>query len=924
MDEKREKLGSLVERNKIYREIEYMRTAAARYADFIHDYLLDEEKIGELKKYLPKEGSSVDINKVKVWLLTLRREHSDDIPKILSFLEQTEYGWSKGKYHHMNPCMRKGLACKSKLMLNDRKAVESAFGAIDAIFFDKEYGAITLLLFNYCLASLFSSHLNQANSPRYIQIACDRHSALYKLIQEIVTICDVNMGIFENCSRQWACGYEQKTVYPTQAVERSMAIIDGIRDVPTIIDGHENLRGYHAVLREMANKSNKGKYNNDKCNLRPILICPSIKSGFNNVLNIDLTGEIVSEDYLALIRSNKKLLTSLVVSLHRDFIECLFPGDGTEEDRNKKYLDGIYPFSDGIAKEIQRFRNLYAVPIQIAKNAGVLSFFFFGIMRALDRGINKKEVPSNKDFAYKGQPLMQTAAGHSSALIAKADRLLLEIHKRYTPVLIDSIVVKADEPDPKKAMRITKKARKYAIEIVKCYQSFGVSISIAKIAIKGERYIFDVELLEGTRRHQVFKEAENVRIAAKLEYLKPTTVDSSTVIVASEKLLKEDDLIKIMDSPLFKESTLKIPFAMGYDIMGEMVVEDLAEFTHTLIGGTTGSGKSTALHTLILSIVCKQSSDDVKLLIFDFGITFLSQFRKVPHLAHPIVDDMATGHLVIDELYSEMERRRKLYHKDPDDRSEFNKLPSIFCIIDEFPQFISYGNDRKKQKELQSLIMSLLAQARGLKIFMVLAAQDPTEKNMKCGMTNLETVLAFKCGREHNSRVMLGESGAEKLLGNGDMLFKSRGIKSVQGAHIIEENIAAYLEKHMCTSGDNSHIITIPAHVESSSDGSINLPKTNAVDEFNKNIAEIIMILLKQRYISNDAVQKQLEVAYHKANEYMAKLEEYKLILPLSGKRKPRKLVPTRFEDISPEAIEHLARHGYGADDIESTFVALP
>lgn len=912
-----DKYQEWLKRHGLSSSIEFLRKLASRYLIFIDDYIMEEENVNELRKYLPKEGTSLDLEKVKVWLLLLQKEHSDDIPKVLSFLEQTEYGWSKEKYVFMNPCMRKGFSCKSILTISDLHNVKRTFRAVDSIFFDKEYGSITLLLFNYCLASLFSSRLNQSNSPHYLQIACDRHSVLYKLIQEIVAICDVNTGVFEECHNQWACGYEPKTVYPAQNIERSLALMNSIRDIPAIVDGYENVRGYHALLREMANKSNKGKFNNDKNNVRPIFICPSIKSNFNNVLNVDLTSEIVSEDYLALVRSNKKLLTSLVVSIHKDFIACLFPEDGTEEDRNAKYLDGVYTFASHIAKCVQHFRGVYAAPSQVAKNAGVLSFFFCGVLRAMDRAINTKEVPHDKKFRYREQQVVQSATEHRTSLFTEANKSLLKTHLRYSPIPIDSIVVDADGADPKKKKIIIKKARKYALAIVKCYQSFKISISIAKVKVTGERYIFDVELLEGTRRHQVLREAENVKIATELEYLRPTTTGLTLAIVASEKLLKENDLIKIMDSPLFRESKLKIPFAMGYDIMGEMVVEDLAEFTHTLIGGSTGSGKSTALHTLLLSIVCKQSADDVRLLIFDFGITYLAQFRNVPHLAHPIVDDMATGHLVIDELYAEMERRRKIYRSNPDDRSEFNKLPYIFCIIDEFPKFINYGDSPKQQRELLSLVRGLLEQARGLKIRMILAAQDPTEKNMKFGTTNLETVLAFKCGGQHNSRVMLGEAGAEALLGNGDMLFKSKGIKSVQGAYIDERDIAKYLDEHLCTSGNSDPIITIS---EDKLNNATNA-KLSKEAEFDRNMAEIIMKLLELGQISNDAVLGHLGIGFHAGNKYMDGLVGYKLIPLLNKKRGPRKLISARFEDIPAEAIELLGRHGYTNDAIKATFV---
>jgi len=914
--------GKLLEKHGLLKERILLGEVSQRYIKFIDDFLVIPENIKKLRGYLPEKGVDIDLDTVKVWLLLMRRGNSEDISRLLSILEPTEYGWRKNKYIHHNPCIRGGLRCRPRRFMHDIKEVKASFAAVKEIFFDEEYGGITLLIFSYCLAALFSSQLNRANLPRYIQIACAKNTTLYNLIREIVAICDVNMGILEKCTSHhpWSCGYEQKIIFPLQDIDRSISLLSSVRDIPVIVDGHENIRGYRALLREIANKPNKEKLTGNRDNLLPIFICPSISSDFDNVFSMDLTGETVSEDYLDLVKRNKAMLSSLVNGMVMEPIECLFPEDGTEDDRNAKYIDGEYPFSSEIAKSVNTVRGMYKSSHQTAKNVGVLCFVFLGIMRSLQRAISTKEIPNDKEFAYSGELSMQNTIHHLNALSKQAVKSLVEIHSRYSPVPIDLIVVDVQEVEPGGAKTAEKKARKCAADIVRCYKSFGTSISITSIKIKGERFIFDVELLDGTRRHQVFKDAENVKVALKMkpEYFRPSVTGSSLVIVMSEKLLREDSLIRIMDSPLFRESKLKIPFAMGYDIVGDMVVEDLAKFTHTLIGGSTGSGKSTALHTLVLSIVCKQSADDVKLLIFDYGTTFLAQFRKVPHLAHPIVDDMATGHLVIDELYAEMERRRKIYSSNPDDRSEFHKLPYIFCIIDEFPKFIEYGDDRKKQKELQLLIRGLLEQARGLKIFMVLAAQDPTEENMKCGTTNLDTVLAFKCGGKHNSRVMR-VPGAEELLGDGDMLFKSKGIKSIQGAYIDEKNIAEYLEKHMCTSGDSKQIITI---LELGSGNSV-VAVLTAEDVFDKNVAEIIMLLLSQKQISNDAIQKHLEVGYHQANKYMDKLVKYRLLPPLNGKRKPRKLIPAHLDDMPSKALEHLERHGYTTADIASAFAAF-
>ena len=922
-EEKGQNLKETLDRHKLTRGRKFLEEISLRYLQFIDDYLLNEENIAELGKYFPKEGTAeIDLDTIKIWLLLLAKEHKSEMPKILSLLESIdEYGWKKGWYSAQNPCLK----CKHMYRINDIKEATYSFDAIHKIFFDKEYGGVTLLIFNYCLASLFSSLLSQANIPRYLQIACDKGTVQYNLIQEIISICDINTGIHEECinSNLWSCSYETKTIYPVQDMETNIGILSSIKDIPVIVDGYENERSYRALLREIVNKPNK-KFVHRRDNLFPIFICPTIKSSFNNVINMDLTSESVSEDYLAMIKANKKMLTSLGFGLVKDFVECLFPDDGTEADRGKKYLDKTYPFSSEIGNITDRIRRAYATTNQTAKNAGVLNFFFIGLMRALYRSINTSNIPN--DRIIHTEIKVQTATRHLTSLIKKSQESLVEIHSRYSPVPIDSISVELDGIASKKSEQAEKKARKYALDIVKCYQSFEVAISITKIKVKGERYIFDVELSAGTRPHKLFTEAENIRLAIKVECFKPIRDGLTFNIVVSEKELKENSLLQILNAPLFTNSKRKIPFAMGYDIMGDMVVEDLADFTHTLVGGSSGSGKSTALHSMILSIASKQSVDDVNLLIFDFGITYLSQFRKVPHLSYPIVTDMPVGADVIMELKEEMERRRAIYHESPDDRSKFDKLPAIYCIIDEFPKFIRHGATQKEKKELQDAIKGLLEQARGLKIFMVLAAQDPTEKNMNCGITNLGTYLAFRCTHKHNSRVMIGDSGAADLLGKGDMLFKCEsrpGTRRMQGAYIKEEDIKASLEKILAERsfpGEGKYKYNMFDSLEGRTPASTAPLKPSAEDEFDENMAEVIMLLLEQGQLSNDAIQKMLGIGYHKANDYMNRLEEYGLIPPLKGKRKPRKLDPECADNMPSEVIELLARHGYTENDIADAF----
>lgn len=354
--------------------------------------------------------------------------------------------------------------------------------------------------------------------------------------------------------------------------------------------------------------------------------------------------------------------------------------------------------------------------------------------------------------------------------------------------------------------------------------------------------------------------------------------------------------------------------------MGEMVVEDLEKHVHIFVGGSTNSGKSTALNNVILSIIKKQTPNDVNLLIFDFGITYLREFKNIPHLSHPVITDMRVGYNVIRALKAEAERRRELYHNN---RSEFDKLPTVFCIIDEFHAFIQHGG-KDVQNELKKTIKNLLETSRDLKIKMILAAQDPTEKNVPIGVTNVGTIMAFRCGREHNSRVMIGESGAEKLLGKGDMLFKSEcheEIRNIQSAYMAEKDISEAVGNLDCSQPnenkfviDESETQVIPSNSDNTKDKKLSKVSIKESDE---NMAEVIVLLLKDGEISNSKIQGIFGIGYPKANKYMNKLEELGLIRQ-TEQRKSRNLIPKKVEDVDHNVLELLKNYGYTKDKIKS------
>ena len=894
------------------------------YAD-IKRYQLDNAE--ELSPYIPedlKHLTDPSLDLLKVWLLLSHRNHSNNIPPILAYLEATKYSWGKGEYNLSNQCHRgcRNYDLHRRPFMTEISQAEEALSTFGKIFFDEEYGKITLFVFSYCLAALFRNRLTRSLAPLYLQIACEKNTVLHSLICEIVTICDLNSGIFENCTHYspWSCGCNQhRTVYPLE-VDRSIEHLMPYRNTPVIVDGYgSNTHNYRALLREVSNKTNKSEIDAD--GLLPIFMCREIKSTFNNFFNMDLSDVQVSDDYFDLVKENRVFLMSLVSKLSENFIESLFPMRN-EEDGEDKYLKGIYPFAARIKNMVESIRGEYDIHPKYARNVGSLKFFFQGFLSAFSDTFNHNKFNKNVKFNSPIVKGKHDKNRHLYYFSLSAERFLVGIHTKHSHVPIDSIKVniieeaggKEDETrnmlSLEEKKRITKKAHTYAIDIVRCYQKFGTPLIIKGITVKdrGGRYIYNVTVPEGVRRDKIFTDAEDVRGHMKVEYLRTDKASLDNTIVVSDKIPKIDNsLAKILASKDFNDTNRSIPFAVGHDIMGETFVVDLADSIHLFFGGSTGSGKSRALHGLILSLITKQSSKDVNLLIFDFGRTFLRRFEGVPHLSHKIVRDEEVAYNVIVELSQEMERRRKL---DDDDLNAVEKEPRIYCIIDEFQHLIQHcGNDFEK------MVKDLLARGRGFRIHMVLAVQDPTEKNTRCGVTNVGTILAFSCETPQNSMVMIKRTGAEKLLGDGDMLFKTRkGYRNIQGANMEDDELIEKIEEvRRLRSGEKPVYIideTLTSNKMSKSDsGTIRkIPSFSAEKELDKDIAKVIMILFEEREISAKRARKAMGKSYDTVPDCIMALEKYNLI-PLTPKNKPRKLKPKNIDAIENVVWEHLERY---------------
>ena len=889
----------------------------------------NDSNLSELKVYFDdagRQGVIWDMEKAKIVLSVLKSKNKEEIKKVLSYLDCSECGWQGGEYRLYNKCLGHGRRCKTLVAIdNTPEATEDTFSTIDEIFLHKKYGGIVSYIFGYCIVALFSSRLKQESLriPYFLQIACERNSNMYRLIHEIVDICDINTGLQKNCCYKdfdyGYCNCDHVTIFPSQSTSNVLDNLLYYRDIPVIVDGFENEKFYTSLLRETANIPGRIKKlgMKDSFNVLPIFVCSSIKSSFKNFFSIDLSNLDIDSDYLELLEANKQNLSSwvfeLVVSVNEYFEQRNSLGDKVYNRGKDKR-----PLFDNISGHINHLRKEYSKYIKLTvsdmTNIGYITYFFSRFMEVFRRSLRMSD---GTEFTYRCAIRKHNPKELIAKIVSEVTVLLLELHNDCSPLLQstpDIEVVGLVSGDRKS---IKKKCAKYAKDIIKFYQSYRVSITIKKVEYKDCRFIFWTEMLPGTEQRMINRYAEEIRRLLDVKFFVSDITPSSIRLIASEKPLQENSLRKILESQTFSENTMEIPYAVGYDVMGEMVIADVAKFPHLLIGGTSGSGKSSALHSLLMSIAYKQPADKVKLLLIDFGASGLKVFDRVPHMLQPTIkaNEVEKARQSISRLHEIMEDR--LNTKDSSDVNTFatvyKKWPSIVCVIDEFPAFIQQLPERKGSRNSRVIIEDLLARARKVKIHLILTAQDTTKDGIGIKNTNLAAGIAFKCTNWHTSKVIIGESDAVNLSGEGAMYFSHNGLKRLQGSFILEDDIEGELDKIKFFYSKIYDEVDFHFDSDQECNGTESSEEVPTIeDEDDSLLLEMVVWLQGKENVSNNQIKQKFKMGYDVAKRFLSHLEDAGIVSVLArGSKRPRTVYPDK-------AKEFLRRHGHTSDVIQN------
>lgn len=444
---------------------------------------------------------------------------------------------------------------------------------------------------------------------------------------------------------------------------------------------------------------------------------------------------------------------------------------------------------------------------------------------------------------------------------------------------------------------------------------FGVRGEIVDIRPGPVVTLFELEPAPGTRSQRVINLADDVARSLSATSVRIATVPGRNVIGIELPNPKREIvyLRELIESPLFQSTDARLPLALGKDIAGEPYVVDLARMPHLLIAGTTGSGKSVAINAMILSLLYRLSPAQCRLIMIDPKVIELSVYEDIPHLLAPVVTEPHKAVVALKWVVRQMdERYRLMSHLGVRDIFSFNRriaqakargeqlerrvrvgfepgtgapimenqpidmtpLPLIVVIVDEVADLMLTAG-----REIEHAIQRLSQKARAAGIHLIVATQRPSV-DVLTGVikANLPSRISFRVSSKIDSRTILGESGAEQLLGQGDMLYLMPGdrITRIHGPLVTDQEVEAVVE-HLRKQGEPDYLEEITS--ESSGDGAAELSSVGAAGDGNDDLYNrAVQIVARDGKASTSYLQRKLSIGYNSAARLIERMEAEGLV----------------------------------------------
>ncbi|MDD5595050.1 MAG: DNA translocase FtsK [Candidatus Omnitrophica bacterium] len=545
----------------------------------------------------------------------------------------------------------------------------------------------------------------------------------------------------------------------------------------------------------------------------------------------------------------------------------------------------LHPFANFKFKErpkVVKLKPQNSVPLIKVKNAPV---------KIEEDESNKEAVPK---FGLTGKPKIQIKTKPVESE-PKSHYQEIQIGDYHLPSL-DLLV----SPPPLEARQIKEDLEANARILEETLNDFGISVKVTDIERGPVITRYELEPAPGVKLNRIVSLADDIALTMKAPSVRIVAPIPGKARVGIEVPNMQSNLVYLKETLVsneFQKSDSKLTLALGKDIAGHPVVTDLADMPHLLIAGTTGSGKTVCVNSLILSMLFRATPNELKFLMVDPKMVELAPFNGLPHLLCPVVTDAKKAAVALNWVVNEMEQRYQLLAKAGARNIEaYNekqeKIPYIVIIIDELADLMIVSRD-----QIETAITRLAQLSRAVGIHLILATQRPSV-DVITGVikANFPARISFKVASKVDSRTVLDANGADKLLGKGDMLFLLPGEEKLiraQGTLVSDKEIEAVVDfiKEQAAPIFNEEILKDQQK------------STVANGEKDELFDQAVRVIMESNQASVSILQRRMRLGYTRAARIIDMMEVEGLVGPFEGS-KPRKILVDREAWLEQEKSE--------------------
>lgn len=527
-------------------------------------------------------------------------------------------------------------------------------------------------------------------------------------------------------------------------------------------------------------------------------------------------------------------------------------------------------------------------------------------------------VVSTAPAAVSAAPAANVSARPSAPeeVAAEAEKVTGEIESELEqdiPEYTFPPITLLDEGGAGNAVEAGAELRNNSRRLAETLKSFGVDARAGDV-VRGPsvtRYEFTLD--QGVKLSKITNLADDIALALGASGVRIAPIPDKISVVGIEvpnKLVSAVHIRDVLESREFTQHKSSVAFAVGKDIAGNNIIGNIAKLPHVLIAGTTGSGKSVCTNSLIVSLLYKSTPDEVRFIMVDPKMVELAPYNGIPHLLIPVVTDPKKAAGALQWAVYEMMKRYKLFsERNVKDLAGYNalaaadetikKLPSVVVVIDELADLMLVA-----AKEVEESICRVAQMGRAAGMHLVIATQRPSADVITGLMkANIPSRIAFAVASSLESRIILDTTGAEKLVGRGDMLYAPLGEgkpRRVQGCFISAEEIdrvVGFVKANGAAQYDESVIDKIEQAVAEKERGGKGAPSGAApepvADEGDELLPAAIDVVMETGQASVSMLQRRLKLGYSRAARIVDEMEQRGIVGPFEGS-KPRQLLITR------------------------------